>query len=252
MQPDPSHWRSKESYDYLEGLSPEGLAWEFLRRNHNYQRDYNTLKSARRLSGSADLAKNWGLQFLTDPSENALDGRVSWSPHANPGMIVITRTPDIFESKMPFDVPLQLTRKSAGGQNAISVFGDLPFNIIFTARAKPHESCATILPLDDDCLSRIEALIRFWQALRGRPVPPDTRLTSQQRRRIRLMMQALDGRGEGATYREIADAIYGTSRVAIDAWKTSALRDSTIALVRDGKAMVEGKYRQLLKHRRRR
>jgi len=66
------------------------------------------------------------------------------------------------------------------------------------------------------------------------------------------MMQALDGRSEGATYREIADAIYGATRVAIDAWKTSPLRDSTIALVRDGKAMAEGEYRQLLKHRRRR
>jgi len=252
MQPDPSHWRSKESYNYLEGLPPEGLAWEFLRRNTNYQRDYNTHKTERRLRDRAELTKRWGMQFLADPRNSALDEHVYWSPKVNPAVLVITRTPDIFESKMPLDVPNHLTRKSAGHLNAVSVIGDLPFNIIFAARTRPHEPCAAVLPLDDDCLSRIEALIRFWSALHGRSLPPDTRLTSQQRRRIRLMMQALDGRSEGATYREIADAIYGATRVAIDAWKTSPLRDSTIALVRDGKAMAEGEYRQLLKHRRRR
>ena len=66
-----------------------------------------------------------------------------------------------------------------------------------------------------------------------------------------MMLQAVDGRFNEASYREIADAIYGAPRVATDSWKTSALRDSTIALVGDGKALVEGEYRQLLKHRRR-
>jgi hypothetical protein len=42
------------------------------------------------------------------------------------------------------------------------------------------------------------------------------------------------------------------SRVASDSWKTSALRDATIRLVRDGLAMVDGGYRDLLRRRRRR
>ena len=251
MQPDTSPWRVKESYDYLERLPPEGLAWEFLRRNTNYQHDYNLRKSEGRSRGRADTAKQWGLQFLVDPRESALDKPVYWSPKADPAVLVFTRTPDLFESKIPSDIPVSLTQKSIGGHNAVGVFDDCLFNVIFTARSKPTDPCAALLPIDEDCLSRIETLTRFWRALHGRTVPADTRLTSQQRRRIRLMMQAFDGRANDATYREIADMIYGASRVAADAWKTSALRDSTIALVKDGKSMVEGGYLQLLKHRRR-
>ena len=251
MQPDTSQWRVKESYDYLERLPPEGLAWEFLRRNTNYQHDYTLRKSERRLRGKADAAKRWGLQFLSDPRESASHKPVYWSPKADPAVLVIMRTPDLLEPKIPLDIPVTLAQKSAEGLNAVSVFDDCMFNVIFTARSKPSDPCTALLPIDEDCLSRIETLTRFWRALHGRTVPHDTRMTSQQRRRTKLMMQAFDGRDNNASYREIADAIYGASRVAADAWKTSALRDGTIALVKDGKAMVEGEYRQLLRHRRR-
>jgi hypothetical protein len=251
MQPDTSPWRVKECYDYLERMPPEGLAWEFLRRNTTYQHDYNLRKSERRSRGRADNANRWGLQYLVDPTESALGKPVYWSPKADPAVLVVIRTPDPFEPKIQLDIPVSLTEKSAGGFNAVSAFDDCMFNVIFTARSKPTDPCTALLPIDEDCLSRIETLTRFWRALHGRTVPADTRLTSQQRRRIRLMMQAFDGRDNNASYREIADAIYGASRVGIDAWKTSALRDSTIALVKDGKAMVEGEYLQLLKHRRR-
>jgi hypothetical protein len=64
------------------------------------------------------------------------------------------------------------------------------------------------------------------------------------------MLQAVDGSMDGASYREIANVIYGAPRVAADSWKTSALRDSTIDLVKDGRAMIAGGYRKLLRHRR--
>jgi hypothetical protein len=110
---------------------------------------------------------------------------------------------------------------------------------------------SALIPLDGNTLGRIEALARFYSAQLGRAIPSDTRLTSQQRLRLRFMIQALDGRNNAATYREIANAIYGASRVADLPWKTSPLRDSVIALVKDGIAMVGGGYRQLLIHRRR-
>ena len=251
MQPGTSKWRVKEGYDYLERLPPEGLAWEFLRRNTDYQHDYTLRKSERRSRDRADIANRWGLQHLVDPTESALGKPVYWSPKADPAVLVIVRTPDLFEPKIPLDIPVSLTQKSAGGFNSVSVFDDCMFNVIFTARSKPTDPCTALLPIDEDCLSRIETLTRFWRALHGRTISADTRLTPQQRRRIRLMMQAFDGRDNNASYREIAGVIYGVSRVAADAWKTSALRDSTIALVKDGKAMVEGEYLQLLKHRRR-
>jgi len=65
------------------------------------------------------------------------------------------------------------------------------------------------------------------------------------------MLQAIDGRMNGASYRQIAGVIFGVDRVASEPWKTSALRDTTTSLVRDGFAMIAGGYRALLRLRRR-
>jgi hypothetical protein len=116
--------------------------------------------------------------------------------------------------------------------------------------AQPGKPLAAVILLDESCPDRIAALTRLSQLLWDRPPIADTRLTAQRRRRLRRMLQAVDGHLTGATYRDIANAIYGDSRVAADPWKTSALRDSTIALVRDGHALIDGGYRALLRQRR--
>lgn len=105
--------------------------------------------------------------------------------------------------------------------------------------------------MGDDALSHIEAATRLWRAWHRRPAIRDTRITTQQRRRLRLMLQAADGRDHGASYREIANAIYGETRVSADSWKTSALRDTVIGLVESAITMIGGGYLQLLRHRRR-
>jgi len=61
MSPDTSRWRSAEDYAYLDQLSAADLAWEYLRRNPDYQDDY-------RAAGSADTSDpgwsaRWGLRF---------------------------------------------------------------------------------------------------------------------------------------------------------------------------------------------
>ncbi|GKX34094.1 MAG: hypothetical protein MnENMB40S_17120 [Rhizobiaceae bacterium MnEN-MB40S] len=76
-------------------------------------------------------------------------------------------------------------------------------------------------------------------------------MTAQQRRRLKNMLRAVDGRMNDADYREIAEVIFGVERVATEPWKTSALRDAVLDLVKDGLAMIDGGYRKLLRHRRR-
>ncbi|MDQ0513549.1 DUF2285 domain-containing protein [Ancylobacter amanitiformis] len=105
--------------------------------------------------------------------------------------------------------------------------------------------------MDAHLPDRIEALVRLWAHMQRAAVPPDRRITLQQRRRLRHMLQAGDGHRAGATYREIATGLFGAARVAAAPWKTSSLRDTVIALVEDARSMIEGDYRKLL-HRRRR
>lgn len=110
-------------------------------------------------------------------------------------------------------------------------------------------SLAALLPLDTDLPGRLAALDRYWRGWHGRSLPPDTRLTPQKRRRLRLMLQAIDGRTESASYREVAIALFGRERVAAEPWKTHSLRATVIGLVDGGDKMIHGGYRHLLHHR---
>jgi hypothetical protein len=61
----PQDWRSEAAYAYLNDLKPAELAWEFLRRNPEYQRDYRTAANAPadQAELSESLIAQWGLRF---------------------------------------------------------------------------------------------------------------------------------------------------------------------------------------------
>jgi hypothetical protein len=67
-------WKNAAAYAYLQNLNRAELAWEFLRRNPNYSRDFRA--AARRTSDQADfperLTRRWGLRF---PRRPAIAGR---------------------------------------------------------------------------------------------------------------------------------------------------------------------------------
>lgn len=60
-----SNWRSSATYEYLNELDPAEFAWEYLRRNPEYRRDYRT--AIRQEPASDDDAEAstqpWGLRF---------------------------------------------------------------------------------------------------------------------------------------------------------------------------------------------
>ncbi len=104
------------------------------------------------------------------------------------------------------------------------------------------------LPLDRDFEFRAGAGVRLWRGLNGRPqgAPPHA-ISAHRRRRIALALRASDARGDGATYREIAEAILPADRVARRDWATHEVRDRIKRLVKTGLALVQGGYRALLR-----
>nr|WP_181178459.1 DUF2285 domain-containing protein [Mesorhizobium sp. B4-1-3] len=166
-------------------------------------------------------------------------------------MLPLVCTPDFLSSTS--SAPLRALGEehaSPEGRHALHN-GRAVTQLLFLPGSDAHDQLAALIPLDAQTLGRIEALTRFWRSWQGRAVPPDTRMTLQQRRRFRLMMQAADGRSNGASYRDIAIALYGLGRVAADPWKTSALRDAVIGLVEGATSLIGGGYLQILRHRRR-
>lgn len=184
------------------------------------------------------------------PSLSATMQEVLWSPRANPGVIVLAPLPTVLRHSPPVSI------------SAIGDAGDHPnthdptsagqvLPLLLLPGIEPGAPVAALIPLDDDIPGRIEALNRLWQARQGKRVPPDTRMTAQRRRRIRLMMQASDGRARGANYRVIAEVLFGEERVDTYSWKTSPLRDQVIGLVEGGTGLIAGGYLRLFRHRRR-
>lgn len=56
-------WRPTAAYLYILNLDSSGLAWEYLRRNLAYLREWND----RGQGHSAPNAEHWGLQFRRRP-----------------------------------------------------------------------------------------------------------------------------------------------------------------------------------------
>ncbi|SFU22476.1 DUF2285 domain-containing protein [Mesorhizobium sp. YR577] len=122
--------------------------------------------------------------------------------------------------------------------------------ITFLHGSHPSKPLAAVIPLDTKVSDRLASIYRFVKMQAGRNVP-DERLTITQRRRIGHMLRAVDGRSEGASYFDIAHALFGKRLVKALEWQESAFRHTTLRLVRDGRKLVNGGYKHLLKFRRR-
>ena len=60
-------WHGGGAYDAAEALSPDALAWEFLRRNPNYRADYAQFITETAAGAEAEAEGRrfgrWGLSF---------------------------------------------------------------------------------------------------------------------------------------------------------------------------------------------
>ena len=115
-----------------------------------------------------------------------------------------------------------------------------------------EQPLAFALPLDDELPIRVKAALRLWARivhLRSDLGPPPLALTRQRHDRLMLMLRALDGHLADASYRDIADVLFGARRLEHEPWKTSSVRDTTIRLVRGGLALMRAGYRKLLRGR---
>lgn len=59
-------WRSPSNYHYLEQLDRAEMAWEFLRRNQEYRKDFVRILDVTAREATA-IAERWGLSFRLRP-----------------------------------------------------------------------------------------------------------------------------------------------------------------------------------------
>ncbi|MBP9235242.1 MAG: DUF2285 domain-containing protein [Hyphomonadaceae bacterium] len=171
-------------------------------------------------------------------------------PQDDTSVVVLTTAPAVLVH--PGDQPDRLERTSekidGQGAHAMVALRDGAQMQILAIGAEP---IAAVVPLNREGFSRLDAVYRLLAAIHGRAVPPDTRITQQQRVRMRRMLRAFDGVRDGATQQDIAQTLFRTGRLDRDEWQASSARHAIKSMLRDARAMIAGGYRGLLGHRRR-
>jgi hypothetical protein len=236
--PDVASWREASAYDYWDDLAPEGLAWEFLRRNPDYQLAF--------AEGTADAAE-WGLRALHNPTMSAEHTSVHWRPGFNTAEILLASPPLPEHSQNPTNLPVPFPGPNCDTHGLFgTVRGDgADLHVSYLGERMANSPVCVVLPLDAHIGERIEALQRLRRLMAGQAAP-DTRLTPEKRRRLRQIARAHDGRSTGASHRDIASALFGRKRTQAEHWKTSSLRYATLRLLQDGRELVFGGYSELL------
>lgn len=142
--------------------------------------------------------------------------------------------------------------RATDGWHAVLHIGSVEHRIWSKQPLTAGADYAVELPLDRDFEARAHAAKRLWRAMNGRaPGPAFHRLPKQRRERLCTALRAVAAHFAGATYRTIAEALFGERRIPDRAWKTHDLRSRTIRLVQSGLAFVRGGYHKLLRPERR-
>jgi hypothetical protein len=256
--------RCLEDYAYTRDLDLTGWAWEFLRRNADYQRDYRLNRAGcplavKHVSGATLYrlrrrflaAEDWGLEMFADPGSTAVEVDVFWIAE------LLTHQAGCI-ARVPNHCDVECHSLSAfTSKRAVLVDTDHE-QIVFRKNAKAAAlTVAEGTFLLGDCsltfqLQGISSSMRHHETmhilkslLAGRAEQhPRTQTTDSKHLHYLI---ALDGHLEGRSYREIAMVLYG--KAAVRAYwtdDTRGLKSKVRRAVGRGKALMKGGYRKLL------
>jgi hypothetical protein len=239
-------WYATAAYLYVLHLDGPALAWEYLRRNPDYRRDWL------RRSRQPDTAHRWGLRLLEDPTLDARDAHPAWFPDHD---AVVQLYPDAdpppdalcFEFwKLPGHKHLIHDGKRlvlvARWPGCCMRFALAPSLADGMAVAYAIRACATPCARYHALAAELDKLAVAADAtpvatVRARPSPSQLQEMHT--------MQALDATLAGASLREVADGLFGAEVGMADWHADGGLRSRVRRLVQRGKALMRGGYRRL-------
>ncbi len=236
-QPD---WRSKESYAYTVNLTRLGWAWEFLRRNPQFQADFEQSSKAHS-GGRRDDLLRWGVLRADTPSKNALDAKVFWDPFACAHVLPLVAA----HSAIPVHTSRLISSRVC---HVLICDGVRRLQLSVRISAPEPENLLTeaiVLPAVGPC--RWRTLICFNEYLSSGHLSRRHFRSERTAGRLARVVQALDGALCDASHREIAIVLYGRGRVSND-WNDPGeyLRDGVRRAVRRGRLLMNGGYLEFL------
>jgi hypothetical protein len=177
---------------------------------------------------------------------SAIDAKVYWSPAVDPSVLIFAPQQGPNMPTVSFKVVPADARTSDEGLYIHFVIDTEHFVAICLDGRAPDGPVAAVTLIDQFMQDRVDAIVRFRDAVLHHRISPDTRLTPQRRQRLVESLRAIDGRRAGATYQQIAEAVFGAAPVNAITWKSAPLRDTVMRRVAAGFDLVAGGYRRLL------
>lgn len=190
--------------------------------------------------------------FPVDPKLPAPEAPVCWLPELDSGVVVLAPLSITGQTSLSGNqTGLERDHHQNSGISSLISLGNRQWLHVIAPCDEPECPLGAVIPLDAQGFGRLTALYRLLCALHDRVVPPDPRLTSQQRDRQQRMLQAYDGRAAGATQQQISSELFASKPMGRTDWQNSSDRHRVKALLRDATKMIRGGYRRLLRSRRR-
>ncbi|TXH80721.1 MULTISPECIES: DUF2285 domain-containing protein [unclassified Afipia] len=163
---------------------------------------------------------------------------------------MLTTAPSETASTITLDrIPSSLTMERGDGRHILWRETSDEQRIWILPETNPSAPIAAVIPFDMHVAQRVEAVLRLWHRLTDVAVRPVVSpLTEQQRRRMILMLRALDGHQQQATYRDLAATLLDADvrTQSRRDWLTSSYRSQIIRMVKDAVGRMRGGYRDLL------
>jgi len=197
-----------------------------------------------------------GSRFPADPKKTFDKQAVFWAPEVLPTVLAVRAVSSMASKSYQVDfanLPASELRRAPDGWHAIVPLGGTKHRLFLSELPASGYAVVLDLPLDANLELRVQAARRLWLALERRPLgTPPLALPALKQRRLILALRALDGWQEGNSYRQIAQGLFGSHRIAKRGWKTDDLRSRTIRLVELGRRLMRFRCRSLLDKGRRR
>lgn len=258
-----------QSYQYTVGLNRDRWAWEFLRRDPNFQdiayfyankddisrrtthhRNVETIKLRR----ARPEAEKLGLSFFPNPDHNALKADIFWSEYRYPRPICVQ-----VARAMPGDVDECFTPALARCQ--VTHFTGIDNREQFILRST---SCAIQIRSEGVSLlseepNKMRIMVDWNDNLKEKvrqinqaknvyeAIEPDELKWSRRALQLRNALICLDAKTAGLSYWEMADIIYGKDHTELDKARGSrSLKDAMRRSLQLGQQLQDGGYQELL------
>ncbi|MDB5971126.1 MAG: hypothetical protein JWQ90_3576 [Hydrocarboniphaga sp.] len=243
-----AHWIPIAGYLHILLLDGPSLAWEYLRRNPEYRRDWQ--RYLRR--PDALLPERWGLRLFEDPASDARRVQPAWLPDPD-GLVPLHADDNPGAEAPPFrlwGIPGRKQMTHDGRRLVLASFlGNQVIRLAIARELRDGMPYSYAVRAGLDARSRwraVEAQLALLDSGSAEPaVPRPTRVLMAHMRSI----QALDGVQAGASQREVAEALFGADEVA-DRWHADGeLRAQVRHLIGRGREFMTNGYRRLLRLR---